>query len=458
MFKSYSKLLLILFTSILVMATSLSFAQMPMPTGTTNVPSLIPNPPDINATAYVLMDANSGKVLAAKNMDQRVPPASLTKLMTIYLTFQALQSGSITLNSEVTVSKEAWQMGGSKMFIRVGNQVTVDQLLQGVIVDSGNDACMQLAQYIGGSEDVFVSMMNQQAQLLSMKNTNYTDSSGLPNPGHYSTAYDLALLTRAIIKTYPEYYHYFSQRWFTYNGIRQPNRNRLLWRFPEADGLKTGHTDQAGYCLIGSALKDDMRLISVVMGTPTDEARSNDSIQLLTYGFRFFDSHLIYQAGNTISTPRVWFGDEKTVPAGVAQDLYITLPRGQFQNIQATIQPNKNLEAPINKGQAIGSVIVTENNLQIESVPLVALDSVSGGGFLRKSLDHVSHIFHSWFGSSKETQQVKLSAPPAAPTTQPSATQPAPLVPQATPSPVANASVAATPVTPISRTAATGKN
>ncbi len=443
MFKRCSRIILVLVVSIF--AINLSFAQTPT-TSTVVTPAIIPAAPNINAKAYVLMDANSGKVLASKNMTQRLAPASLTKLMTIYLTFQALQSGSITLNSEVTVSKKAWQMGGSKMFIRVGKQVTVDNLIQGVIVDSGNDACVQLSQYVGGSEAAFVSMMNQQAQLLGMKNTHYTDSSGLTSdPDHYATAYDLALLTRAIVETYPQYYHYFSQKWLSYNGIRQPNRNRLLWRFQGADGLKTGHTAQAGFCLIGSALRNDMRLISVVMDTPTDEARADDSIRLLTYGYRFFDSHLIYQAGNSIITPRVWFGSEKTVPAGVAQDLYITLPRGQFQKVQATIQPNKNLEAPIKKGQAIGSVIVTENNKQIESVPLVALDSVSKGGTLRKSFDHVAHVFHGWLNSSNKTQQVKLSAPPAPAATQPAVTQAAPLVPQITPA--TTSAPVATPVT-----------
>ncbi len=424
---------------VLVMTTSLTFAQAPAATNAASLPTIIPAAPNINAKAYVLMDATSGKILASKNMDQRLPPASLTKLMTIYLTFQALKTGSISLNSKVTVSKKAWKMGGSKMFIRVGKQVTIDKLIQGVIVDSGNDACVQLSEYVGGSENAFVQMMNQEAQLLGMKNTHYTDSSGLPHPNHYATAHDLALLTQAIIRDFPQYYHYFGQKWLAYNGIRQPNRNRLLWRYPGADGLKTGHTTQAGYCLIGSALKNGMRLISVVMGTPTDEARSDDSIRLLTYGFRFYESHLIFQAGSAIASPRVWFGSASTVPAGVTQDLNITLPRGQFQKIQTTIKPDNNLKAPIKKGQTIGSVILTQNKQQIESVPLVALNSISKGGIFSRSMDHVTHLFHGWFGSDgSKTKNVSLTSQTTTTAAAPTTTQASPLVPLTTAKPPSN--------------------
>src|SRR3990167_7321302 len=252
-------------------------AEAPIPTAnpialsTNNQPTIIPTAPNLNSSGYVLMDADTGMIIAHKNMHQEMQPASLTKLMTLYLTFNALRNGQIHLTDEVRVSKKAWQTGGSRMFIKEGSLVTVQNLIDGIIVASGNDACVALSQYVGGNESTFVDMMNAAAAQLGMKNTHYVDSTGLPQPEHHSTPYDMALLTRAIIENFPQYYPLFKQGWITYNGIKQPNRNRLLWRDPSVDGLKTGHTNEAGYCLIASALRHGMRLISVVMGASTDE-------------------------------------------------------------------------------------------------------------------------------------------------------------------------------------------
>ena len=375
-------------------------------------PSLIPSPPNVPATAYVLMDADSGKILAQKNMNQRHPPASLTKMMSLYLISQAIQSGTIHADDNVRISKKAWQTGGSKMFVRVGTEVPVKDLIQGIIVDSGNDACVAMSEYIAGSEGAFTDMMNKQAQILNMTNTHYMDCTGLPignnfSENHYSTAYNLALLARALVKDFPQDYQWYKQKWFTYNNIRQPNRNRLLWRYPYADGIKTGHTSAAGFCLVSSAIKDGHRLISVVLGAPTDEARSNDSIQLLTYGFRFFDTHLLYQAGSTIQNAKVWFGDESTVPATVTDNLYVTTPTGQYKNIKMAIDLQQKLKAPIKMGQTIGQLTVMLNNNPIETQPLVADKAVEKAGMIHRMFQHIGFFFHGWFSSSKQ----KVAAP-----------------------------------------------
>ncbi|MBU2545699.1 MAG: D-alanyl-D-alanine carboxypeptidase [Gammaproteobacteria bacterium] len=416
MLKKYYKYLSFLLISLF--CTSLAFAQQPAPTSTplpssppaTQQAMLIPSPPDINASAYILMDANSGKIIAQKNMDQRIAPASLTKIMTMYIVSQAIASNSIQLDSKVLISKKAWQTGGSKMFVRVGKSVPVKDLVQGIIVDSGNDACVAMSEYIAGSEDAFVNMMNAEAQRLGMNNSHFADCTGLPTKDHYSTAHDLAVLAQAIIKNYPQDYEWYKQKWFSYNGIRQPNRNRLLWRYPYADGLKTGHTDEAGYCLVSSALKDGMRLISVVVGAPTDEARANDSITLLSYGFRFFETHPIYQATSVITKARVWLGSEKTVPAGVTNDLYVTIPHGQFKNIQVNISLLPDLKAPVTKGQNIGTLTVTLNNQTVTSQPLVALKEDAKGGIFHRAVDHINHFFHSWFKSKPAKQTGSVSA------------------------------------------------
>lgn len=382
--------------------TSLTYADAPLLTlPTPNAPAqppqpiLIPTPPTIDAKAYILMDANSGKIITQKEMDTRLPPASLTKLMTIYLTFQALQNGTIKLDTGVPVSEKAWRTGGSKMFIKVGTEVPVEQLLQGIAIQSGNDACVAISEFLAGSEDTFANMMSTQAQLLGMVNTHYMDSNGLPNPNHYTTAHDLGLLAQAIVQNFPEYYHYFGEKWFEYNGIRQPNRNRLLWRFPGADGVKTGHTDEAGFCLVASAVKGNMRLIAVILGAPSDEMRANEAVQLLTYGFRFYTTQSIYPAGTIVANPHIWYGSKTTIAAGIKHSLAVTVPQGVAQNIQLTVQLNQTLKAPIYKGQTIGTVIVKQNNDIIANQPLVAFETVEKGGWLRHLIDHFKRLFSS---------------------------------------------------------------
>lgn len=386
-------LLISLFCSLFVLFGQVSAA--------TASPTIIPKAPNIDAKAYMLVDVKTGAVLAEKNQNERLAPASLTKLMTLYITFQQLEKGTIRLQDKVRISKKAWQTGGSRMFLREGATPTVEQLIQGVIVDSGNDATVALSEFIAGSEGAFVQMMNAQAQSLGMTNTNFMDATGLPNPQHYSSAQDLAILARAIVRTFPQDYHYFSQKWLTYNNIKQPNRNRLLWRYKYADGLKTGHTSEAGFCLIASAQKEGMRLISVVLGTPTDEARADDSQALLTYGFRFFKTTELYQAGSTLANPRVYFGKNKTTPVGLENALYATVPVGSAKNIKTNQQIQSPLKAPLKQGQNVGTLTLTLDGKTLASAPLVTLAANPKGGFMSRMGDHISLGFHKFFGGKK---------------------------------------------------------
>lgn len=356
-------------------------------------PLIIPSPPNVNAKGFVIMDANSGKIIAQKAMNKKMPPASLTKLMTLYITLQALAQGQIQLDDKVRISENAWRRGGSRMFVKLGTLVPVQDLIEGVIVASGNDACTALAEYIAGSETNFAQMMNQTAARLGMTHTHYVDSTGLPRPDHYSTPHDLAILTQHIIHDYPQYYHFFKQKWIKYNGIRQPNRNRLLWRDPAVDGLKTGHTKAAGYCLISSGVQHGMRLISVVMGTPTDSARANDSQALLNWGFRFYKTYKLYDAAQPITSPRVFFGKNKRLPVGVANDVYVTIPVGADKRMKANLELNPTLKAPISKGQKVGKLDITLNQKLLKTVPVVALQDDLKGGLWSRLTDHVAIFF-----------------------------------------------------------------
>ena len=352
-------------------------------------PVIVPTPPSLpDSTAYVLMDAASGKILAEKNMDQKLAPASLTKLMTIYITEETLARGQTHLTDQVRISENAWKAGGSRMFLKLGSEVPLQNLLEGVIVASGNDACTALAEYIAGNEESFGNLMNQTAARLGMTNTHYVDSTGLPDPNHYSTAHDLATLTRHIILDFPQYYPFFKEKWITFNGIKQPNRNRLLWRDPSVDGLKTGHTDEAGYCLISSGIQNGTRMISVVMGTPTDEARANDSQALLNWGFRFYNTTKLYSAGQVVASPRVYLGVTPTVTMGVTQDMYATLPVGSAASLKTTIDLPAQLKAPIVKGQIYGTLTVTLLGETIGSEPIVALDNDAVGSMWARLVDH----------------------------------------------------------------------
>ncbi|MCD6055940.1 MAG: dacA [Gammaproteobacteria bacterium] len=365
---------------------------------------LVPAPPSVDAKSYLLMDANSGNIIAEKNADEPMPPASLTKIMTLYLAFHALQQGQMQLNSQIPISVAAWQMGGSKMFVKEGTEVSAEELLRGIIIDSGNDACVAMAEYLGGNEANFANLMNQEAQILSLTKTHFTDSTGMPHPDHYTTARDMATLARALIVQFPQYYPYFSEKSLTYSGIKQYNRNRLLWRANiNADGIKTGHTEEAGYCLVGSAKQDDQRLIVVVMGTPSDNARTEATAALLTYGFRFFETHKLYEANAAISKTRVWKGKNKEITLGFAQPVYATIPRGQYAKLKATMDLNQTIKAPVSKGQPVGTLKVFLGDQQIGNYPVLALEDNPKGSLWRRMADSVRLSVHHLFGSKDKS-------------------------------------------------------
>lgn len=387
--------------SITTAATNTVNTVIPIPTQPQPI-MFTPGTPSIDAKAYILIDANSGKVLAEKNAGTHLAPASLTKLMSLYVISGALKNGSIHPDDQVRISTKAWKTSGSRMFIKAGDEVSVKDLMQGIIVDSGNDATVAMAEYVAGTEETFTSIMNAQAKNMGMNNSHFLDSTGLPNPDHYSTARDLALLAQNITQTYPEDYKLFSEKSFTYNHIHQSNRNRLLWHYQYADGLKTGHTDDAGYCLVASSVKDGMRLISVIMGAPNDQTRTEDSIRLLTYGYRFFETHKLYNASTELTRARVWKGVTKDTALGVSNTLYVTLPIGQYRNIETNIQLNPSIKAPIIKGQTYGTINIVLNKQILASQPLVALENNSSGGIWRGVVDSVSYSYNKFFSHSKE--------------------------------------------------------
>ena len=347
-------------------------------------------PPILAVKAYLLKDFNSGNVIAALNSDMRVEPASLTKIMTAYLSFKALKNSHLQLTQTLPVSEIAWKIEGSKMFIEPNKPVTVDELLHGTIIQSGNDSSIALAEGIAGTEAQFADMMNKEAQLLGMKNTHYMNATGLPNPQHYTTAKDLSVLATALIRDFPdEYKRLYSVKEYTYNKITQPNRNRLLWLDPNVDGMKTGHTESAGYCLISSAKRDGVRRISVVLGAPTDAARATESQKLLNYGFQYFDSTLVYKQNQSVSQLKVWKGNENQLASTVANDLYLTLPKGQYKNVKAVISSTQPLLAPIKKGQVIGNVKFTLNGKVIDERTLVAAKTIERAGILGRAWDSI---------------------------------------------------------------------
>ncbi|MDQ8039059.1 MAG: D-alanyl-D-alanine carboxypeptidase family protein [Rickettsiella sp.] len=362
--------------------------------GAAQQPTLTPIAPSVNAKAYLLMDAYSGNILASDNIDERVAPASLTKMMTSYVISMALKEGRIHADDLVTISETAWKTGGSKMFVKVGDKVAVRDLMQGIIVDSGNDACVAMAEYVAGSQESFVNLMNQAAAQLGMSHTHFVDVDGLPDPNHYSTTRDMAILARALILDFPEDYKWYSQKWFSYNGIKQPNRNRLLWRDADVDGIKTGHTNDAGYCLAASGEKKGMRLITIVMGAPSDEMRAQDSQKLLTYGFRFFESQKLYTANTKLASTRVWLGQRSQISVGIARDLYATFPAGQNKVSTTKMVFTPNLKAPLKKGEVVGKINITLNDKLIASAQLITLENLPRGGLWRNLVDHTSMWFH----------------------------------------------------------------
>ncbi|KXS54925.1 MAG: D-alanyl-D-alanine carboxypeptidase [Marinobacter sp. T13-3] len=380
-------------TRILLLALSLTFLAAQASAQSV----LIPSPPQVAGSSWVLMDPLSDRIIMEENSDERLPPASLTKMMTAYIVERELDEGRISLSDMVPISVKAWRTGGSRMFVQEGTEVSVDKLLKGVIIQSGNDATVALAEYIAGSEGAFVDIMNQQAQLLGMKNTHFENATGLPAENHYSTAYDLALLAKAIIQDYPQNYDLYAEKHFTYNNIRQPNRNTLLWRDESVDGLKTGHTEEAGYCLVASAKRENTRLIATVMGTNSADARAQEVQKMLNYGFRYYQSELLFRAGQELVDTRVWGGEQDQVSVGMAEDVYVTIPRGSRDSLESVVDLDSVIKAPINVGDELGRVSVTLNGETLVDKPALALTEVPEGGLFKRLWDAIKLFFVQLF-------------------------------------------------------------
>jgi D-alanyl-D-alanine carboxypeptidase (penicillin-binding protein 5/6) len=361
--------------------------------GTPPASIAIPSPPKVEAKGYILIDYLTGQVLAASNDNERLEPASLTKLMTSYVVFKALKEGRIKLTDMVTISKSARDQNGSRMFIEVGTQVSVNDLITGMIVQSGNDATVALAEHVAGSESVFVELMNKYAVGLGMTATHFEDTSGMPSAQHYTTAHDIAYVSAALIREFPEYYHWFSQREFTWNGIRQPNRNGLLERDSTVDGLKTGHTDAAGYCLVSSAKRENMRLVSVVMGSPSIHAREDASSALLNYGFRFYDTQTLFAKDKPLASIRVWQGVAKEVALGLNTDITLTLPRGLSGGVEATLDVPRSLNAPLDHKTAVTQLRVMQGDKEIAKRDVYPLSDVAASGFFSRLSDSIKQKF-----------------------------------------------------------------
>ncbi len=378
--KSASTLLLFLLCALPFMATA---AQPPIPAP----PSKLP------AKGYVLLDFNTGKTLAELNADERLEPASLTKIMTAYVVFRELEAGNIRLTDRVLVSEKAWRTGGSKMFIEVGKQVDLEDLLKGMIIQSGNDASVALAEHVAGSVESFAKLMNAHAERLGMTNSHFTNANGLPDPGLYTTARDIARVAMALIREFPNYYAWYRTPEFTYNDITQRNRNPLLRSDASADGVKTGYTKAAGYCLVGSAKRGEMRLVSVVMGSASPSARAEASLALLNYGFRFYESHRLYPAGQPVETLRVWYGDQEALPVGPQADVFATIPRGTYGQLSARLERTSDLHAPIAMGARLGDIVISKGDEELTRVTLVALQEVAEGGLWRRVKDGLLQLF-----------------------------------------------------------------
>jgi len=357
-----------------------------------NAQAVVPEAPEINASGYLLMEMHSGKVLVEKNADQRLEPASLTKIMTAHVVFEEIAKGKLKLSDMVHISEKAWKTEGSRMFVKVNSDVSVEDLLRGLIIQSGNDSAVALAEHIAGSEDAFAGLMNAHAAQLGMTSTNFVNSTGLPHPDHYTTPSDIVKVTAATIRDYPDFYPMYAEKQFTYNEIKQYNRNNLLWRNNAVDGVKTGHTEAAGFCLVSSAKYDQMRLIAVVMGTESAKARIKESQALLAFGSRFYETHRLYEAGQKLTENRVWFGDQKILALGIGEDVYVTIPRRDYDNLKPTLEVKAKLEAPINKGDSLGTVTVMLGNDVVTTRPLVALAQVEKGSLWRRFLDFIYQL------------------------------------------------------------------
>jgi len=371
-------------------------AQLPVPSAT---PTIIPRPPEIAATSYILLDAKTGTILIEENADEALPPASLTKIMTAYILEEEIMSGNLSRDDEIHISEKAWRMEGSKMFVGVNTQVRVEDLLRGIIIQSGNDASVAVAEHIAGSEEAFADMMNQYAEVLGMSKSFFMNSSGLDTELYYNTmsARDLSIIARATIVNHPEFYPIYAEREFTYNDIRQANRNTLLFRDRNVDGMKTGWTEAAGYCLVASAERDGMRLISVVMGTASEEARAVETQKLLTYGFRYFETHKLYDKGQTLTNVPVWSGKQSAVDLGITEEVYVTIPRGQAEAMQATVDIGETIRAPLENGQVMGVVnVVLDNNIYYTG-DVITMQAVEQAGIFKRFIDWLSLFFSNLF-------------------------------------------------------------
>lgn len=385
-------LLLMLFGLALPVSTLAQRPLLPM----TGIPT--PAAPELAANSYILTDFNSGHVLVESNPDMRVEPASITKLMTSYVVFTELASGNIKLGDAVNISENAWRTGGSRMFIEPGMEVTVEQLIKGMVIQSGNDASVALAEHLAGTETAFADLMNQYAVQMGLTNSHFMNATGLPQEGHYVTARDVAIMSTTLIADFPEYYRWYSEKEYSFNKIRQHNRNNLLWRDPAVDGLKTGHTQAAGYCLAASAKRDGMRLISVVLGSGSESSRVSESQSLLGYGFRYFETVQLYKAGQELALGRVWKGTQEQTALGIAEDLFVTIPRGRYNELDAKVEMRPELIAPLAKGEQVGQVMIRLENVEIVSRGLIVLEPVSEAGFFGRTWDGIGMWIGGFFG------------------------------------------------------------
>jgi len=354
----------------------------------------LPDPPSVPGTGHLLMEMHSGRVLADANSKTRLEPASLTKILTGYVVFREIAAGHVQLTDEVFVSEKAWRTGGSRMFIKVNTKVPLEALLKGMIIQSGNDASVALAEHIAGSEESFADLMNEHARRLGMTESHFVNSTGLPDPNHYTTARDIALVTEATIREFPDWYRWYAIKEYTYNNIKQHNRNRLLWRDDAVDGVKTGHTSSAGYCLVASASQDDMRLVSVIMGTESDSERMDATQALLNFGFRFFETAKLYARAQDLVRSRIWKGDANEVSLGPAEDFYVTAPRGLLGKMVPRVFVDPEIVAPVHRGEAYGYVSVEIDGEEIARAPLVAMAEIPEAGLLGSILDSALLWFH----------------------------------------------------------------
>ena len=388
------KILLLIAIAMAVPLTAM--AQRPTPPPPKNMPT--PAAPTLGANSYILLDFNSGHVLVESNPDMRVEPASITKVMTSYVVFTELAGGNIKLEDKVIVSEIAWRTGGSRMFIEPSMQPTIEELIKGMVIQSGNDASVALAEHLAGSEEAFAGLMNHYATQLGMTNSHFMNSTGLPHEEHYTTARDVALLSVALIADFPEFYQWYSEKEYSFNNIRQHNRNNLLWRDPAVDGLKTGHTQAAGYCLAASAKRDGMRLVSVVLGSNSESSRVSESQTLLNYGFRFFETVQLYKAGQELAQGKVWKGDGEQIRLGIADELFVTIPRGRYDDLDAKVDMRPELIAPITEREVVGTISIRLEDDEITNRNLIALEAINEAGFFGRTWDGMSMWFGGLFG------------------------------------------------------------